>query len=441
MTASFGTGERAPQVFVPASPPDAGTHRAMMVLLSLGMLASLVALLSFREAVRTQMGAGQFYTHNASKSSLYYAAQAGQIALLTGAGAIGLITISFRAFQAGYLWRVLAYFAAGLLMTVRGYALPELLSTKLFDAWGPVPIILSSLAFVAARQSSWAVLNKFFNALGIVFSILTLLFIAQLQSLTRAEAVASLTSILNVLFWPASWIALRAYATSDTWRRFRFVPLSIYAAGSLFVQTRLNIVMIAAALAAYVYLQGQRRALRAPAGIAALAGVLWCAGFSAIFLAETPVASRIGGVAESFWARTTEDTRTGQLVDFVKDVQPYELLLGRGAMATWTWGGIEWKGGTDVGYLTLLFFGGVPLLVTYIWMHLAPARVAFDAAAPDFQRVAGCIVLLWALRMFSSSYPSIGLDYYPVLLSVGICVARTGSDGVFRDVQTAGSGG
>jgi len=39
------------------------------------------------------------------------------------------------------------------------------------------------------------------------------------------------------------------------------------------------------------------------------------------------------------------------------------------------------------------------------------------------------VVLLWGLRMFSSSYSGLGIDYYPILFCVGICISRDTSGG------------
>ena len=85
--------------------------------------------------------------------------------------------------------------------------------------------------------------------------------------------------------------------------------------------------------------------------------------------------------------------------------------------------GAEWEG-TDVGYLSLLFFGGVPLLVTYIAVHLKPCFSALGRNVPASQQTAACVVLLWGLRMFSSTYPGTSLESYPVLFFVGACISK-----------------
>jgi hypothetical protein len=146
--------------------------------------------------------------------------------------------------------------------------------------------------------------------------------------------------------------------------------------------------------------------------------------FIAIFLRDSKMIEKVGNVAAAFSSRIDEDTRTGQLVWFADSVAPGELVLGRGSLATWNWEGVAWTGGTDIGYLTLLFFGGVPLLFTYVWAHVGPALRAFGKGESGIQCTAACIVLLWAVRMFSSSYPNLSLEYYPILLCLGMCIYR-----------------
>ena len=88
------------------------------------------------------------------------------------------------------------------------------------------------------------------------------------------------------------------------------------------------------------------------------------------------------------------------------------------------WDGVNWDGGTDIGYLSLLFFGGVPLMVTYTHVHVVPAGLIVSRTVNEWQLPAAGVVSLWGLRMLSSEYPSLTLEYYPVLLCLGACIAR-----------------
>ena len=102
-----------------------------------------------------------------------------------------------------------------------------------------------------------------------------------------------------------------------------------------------------------------------------------------------------------------------------------DLLFGRGARATWNWPGMSprWAGGTDVGYLSLLFFGGIPLLVTWCAVHLGPPLRVLRSGDDGARLAAAAVALLWGVRMLSSSFPSLALDYEVVLLCVGACAA------------------
>lgn len=402
--------------------PEGTADRKVLVLMTLGMIASVIAFLSLREAFRTQLKANEFYSENIVKSQLFYIAHAAQIGLLMLAGTLACVLTDIRTIGQGYIFRFVIFLGATLLMTFRGY--PEIFSIKIFDGSGPFPCLLSVLIFVGLRRSNWPAIERIFTGLTVTFSVFTILGIAQLRTFTRYEAVAGLTGTLNILFWPASWIALKEYEEGDIWGYFRFGPALLYAIGSLFTQTRLNFVMLFALLLAYAYVQYKRDALRIFGWIATLAAFVWIGLFTVIFLSDVKAVEKVTDVAKAFSSRMDEDSRTGQLQSFAENVPASELLLGRGSLATWLWDNVEWRGGTDVGYLTLLLYGGVPLLVAYFWTHIAPGLRAFARNEAGIQCTAACVVLLWGLRMFSSSYPGLSLEYYPLLLCLGICLHK-----------------
>jgi len=261
---------------------------------------------------------------------------------------------------------------------------------------------------------------------AVLFSALILMGMAGLQTFSRQEGVATLTGFLNVLFWPASWIALREYPRDSVARRFRFVPTAIYSLGTLFTQTRLNVVMVIALLAVYSIVQHKRKAPQGITWIVGIALAVWMVLFTAIFLRDSRPYQNAQIAAAAFSERIDQDSRTGQIRRFFQDVQPQELLLGRGSLATWYWPGIDlkWRGGTDIGYLTLLFYGGVPLLFAYFAAIIAPGIAMFARSPATWQLPAAGIVVLWSIRMFSSSYPGMSLESYPVLFCVGACLSR-----------------
>jgi hypothetical protein len=390
------------------------------------MIASVVAYLSYQDALRSQLKSDQFYSPDIVKPMFYYAAYAVQLTMLMSAGLVAWFTMDSRTLQRNYFWRLALLIGAALLMTLRGFSFSDLLSTKIVDMSGPFPFILAILVFVGARRGNWRFLNTTMMASAVLFSVLVLMGMTGLQTFSRQEGVASLTGFLNVLFWPASWIALREYAPDSVARHFRFVPIAIYSLGTLFTQTRLNVVMVIALLAVYSIVQYKRKAPQGITWIVGIALAVWMILFTAIFLKDSGAFQNAQIAATAFSERIDQDSRTGQIRRFFEDVQPQELLLGRGSLATWYWPGIDlqWRGGTDIGYLTLLFYGGVPLLLAYFAAILAPGIAIFAKRPATWQLPAAGIVVLWAIRMFSSSYPGMSLESYPVLFCVGACLSR-----------------
>jgi len=390
----------------------------------LGMIASLVTFMSFQQALKNQLRPDELYSSNIVKSQLYYVAHATEIALLVSAGIVALLSASWKAIERGYLLRFALFLGAVLLMTAKGYSFSELLSTKLVDLSGPFPFFMSVLVFIGARRRNWTFLGPTMVIMAVLFSILTLQGIAGLQTFTRQEGVASLGAILNALYWPASWVALKDYPKHSFAGRLRFVPIAMFSFGSLFTQTRLNFVMIFALLGVYAYVQRRRRIPQAAAWIFGVILAVWMGLFTAVFLKDTRAFQKVESVADAFSSRFTEDTRTGQVLSFAQSVQLHELMLGRGSLATWNWNGVAWRGGTDIGYLTLLFYGGIPLLVTYVATHLQPCLTVFRKNRTTWQLAGAGVVLLWWFHLLSSGYPAAVLEYYPILFCVGACISR-----------------
>jgi len=398
--------------------------RLSLALLSAGMLAGLVAYVTYDAASLQQLAPGEFLPSNLVKPPLYYAAYAMEIILVAAAGLFALVNANLRRIQRGFFIWLALLAGAAMLMAARGLAPAEFLSTKIVDGTGPVAIMISVLVFIGAKRSNWVVLEKIMFALTIVFSCLALYRMAGLQTFTRVEGFANLGNILNALYWPAAWLALRGFPSDSFVNRIKLIPIVIYTFASLFTQTRLNFVMVFALFVIYAIVQRKRRSPQAGLWIGLAMLAVWVALFTGIFLRDSRAIDHLQDVTSAFADRVAEDTRTEQLTAFFQAVAPSELILGRGSLATWDWDGYDWRGGTDLGYLTLLLYGGIPLLVTYIAVHVKPCVTALFGSASDWRLAGAGVGVLWAIRMFSSSYPGLSIDYYCVLFCVGAAISR-----------------
>src|SRR4029077_4171130 len=76
--------------------------------------------------------------------------------------------------------------------------------------------------------------------------------------------------------------------------------------------------------------------------------------------------------ATAFWDRTGEDTRSAQFVNFFAKVPPSTFLIGIGIPRQNEFNGLG-EMGIDLGYVNILFLGGIPALSLYYAIHLLPA--------------------------------------------------------------------
>lgn len=401
-------------------------RRLPVFLAIVGMAASTVALWFYVQALPTFVQQGYAFDYGygrVAKPALYYAAHGVELFCLCSGGLVAL-SYAPRHLIRRYVFTFSLFFSSCVLMTLRGYSLSGAISAQIFANTGPFVFIVSVVMFVGVHPGNWKLLDKLFLWMAITYSAFVVVGMGGVHSANRWEAILALQNYLNVLFWPATWLLLRPGAWTSLWGWFSYAPLAVYAAGSILTQSRLNCVMTVGALGACTYLQRRRHRPMVPKLILAVALGLGLILISPTFLNDTQYVRTLQASANAFLSRIDEDTRTGQLIEFFKDVHISELLLGRGSLATWNWTGSAYTSGTDVGYLSLLFFGGVPLLFTYILVHIAPALGAISHPQSEWQRSCAAIALLWALRMCSSEYPTLTAEYYLVLLCMGGCLGQ-----------------
>jgi hypothetical protein len=385
------------------------------------MIASTIAGWIYVQVLPRYVTPDVFDYSRVEKPQLFYVAHGVEILGICIAGIMGLREVH-RSVLRKYGTRLVLFLSAGLLMAVRGYSVSTATSTRIVDSTGPITVIISLLIFVGAQPAYWPFLDKLFLYTAMGDSVLVGAGMIALRSPTRWEAVLSLNSFLNVLYFPATWLLIAPASRQLVSRLLRLFPFSVYALGSIFTETRLNWVMIAGALIAYASIERRRGIPIAPKVFLAIVLGLWLFLFSAAYLGESNFIHSLEDSAGLFLSRLDEDTRGNQISQFFSNVPLSDLALGRGSLASWAWGPMEWTGGTDIGYLSLLFFGGLPLLLSYLLLHILPAFRAWNKPQTNYQLSCAVIALLWALRMFSSSYPGLGIDYYTVLLCIGGCL-------------------
>jgi hypothetical protein len=352
-------------------------------------------------------------------STGYYVCYSAQLAFALCAGIHALLRARDNGIPRRYVLWLIALVIVGLEISIRTYTLNNWFSTLIVWPTGPLSCVISLLILVGAGRNSGRWLAPFMAHLAVASSVVALVRMAEIQTAERWEAVVVLTPILNVLFWPAAFLVLQ-HGTARRTSITRLLPILVYIVGSIYTQTRLNFVMLAGLLGLHAFIIIRRGGRLLPFYTAMLFTASLAIGL-AVFVGGRVVRNVTASVT-AFHGRLDDDTRTGQLKDFIRDFRPTEVFFGRGALATWKWAGMNWQWGTDVGYLSLIFFGGIPLLTSYFVVHIRPGTVFFTRNCPALTQACAGVVVLFAIRMLSSTYPSLSVEYYPVLLCVGFCV-------------------
>lgn len=409
----------------PGARPPASRNGGLVVLLTCVALAGgVVTASAMSEARVAAVMQGFERDEDLPKTPVYYAAHALQLLAMLSAGTLAFLTRD-RRLPLVYDLRMAALIGAGALMSVRGMTLGEFFTSRVVGSTGPLVAVVSLLVFAGAADPRFRRFAHVLDAFAVLMSVAVLQQLAGVRSTERTEVVAQLGNYVDLLYWPAAWMILKPSLGASTAQRvFRWLPVAVFTIASVFTQTRLNFVMLALLFAAFGYVE-VRRGVAAAQNLVALTVLFLFIVIAASWGSGTRFAGLADQSAVAFRERLLHDSRTHQIVSFFADVAPHELVLGRGSRATWNWPGMSprWAGGTDIGYLSLLFYGGIPLLFTWLLVHVAPAvNVLRSRAAKGVELTAALIVMLYAVRMFSSTFPRLAPEYYAVLLCVGACM-------------------
>lgn len=318
--------------------------------------------------------------------------------------------------------------------SLRTYSLEDWLGKKAIHPGGVICYVLCGIALISISPYAWKVLDKCFMCLAGVLSISALILIGTLRTGARWETVATLNGLLNPLFWYASWTLLRPHSKAGLWANsIRFIPLSVVLLCAVLTQIRLHFVMVILTLIASLYAAKRRRRvnIRSSATVmfSLLTGVLvlllvlpWLAQSNATKdFFELPYTQLLG--------RLFDDTRSPQLSEFFLQVSPLDLLLGKGAFASYTWSGslgADYASGVENLYVSLAFYGGAPLLIAFCGTLLLPAVRVLNSQLSDIRLSLSLMVVLWFLRMAISTSLSVSLDFYVLPLCVGGCLRVRG---------------
>jgi hypothetical protein len=277
--------------------------------------------------------------------------------------------------------------------------------------------------FAGIEERTWIFVSATAQILAYVTGALTLRLLLADTNYTAFHGYSRYIEYAILLTWLGGWTILSSVQA----RGWKLIPPGLLYAvmlwNALYSQSRswlINTILIALVFAARctrtISARGRIVAVALPLVLVAVtAAAVW-----------TLRAESAGLAIENFTARTADDTRSAQYVDFFADVAPSELLIGRGPKGTWYWPEVGDYRYFDNGYLWILFIGGVPMLVSYFVIVVIPGLRAIRLKRNGPAATAATLVLVWALALTGlSTYtlPSLTTTHLFVALLVGRCYA------------------
>lgn len=300
------------------------------------------------------------------------------------------------------------------IMAARTLQPHDLVTYTIYSSLAPLCVLASCLIFASADRGSWRFLSSAIAWGSLLVALLAFAEIAQLRSATREEAYWRLYTYSSILEVGAvvsyAWFAGRGRPLLGA------IPVLALAAASIVMQTRLMLIELVCLAGFLMLFSRWKVSLTAVASfflvVLMLAWTVWLVRYSSL------VESWIPSSVHAFYERSDEDTRSGQFVNFFSKVPAETFFLGVGIPREGEFNGLGSKG-IDLGYVNILFLGGIPALLLYFSIHIAPSLRCLGSRFDLVDAACLSSVLTYGVRLFSSTIPSIEPQCLILMLLVG----------------------
>jgi len=388
------------------------------ILFILGLIASGVNLVALMQARKLSSG----YDDELVKTTIFYISHLAQIIFLMAAGVIAFFRKMRRSGNTNHRLAFGAYILALIAMTINGYSFNDLFSLKIVAATGPMPLLMSLLLYVGAWRRDWRLHDFVFKWVGLFTTLAIVFNVISLPSSDRIVVESYLWGYMQVYIWVVIWFFFRPSGKTRMEKVIRWGPFILYVLVAILQQGRSRIIWSFLILVGYFYAIRRNNQSLVTGSMSLLLSITIFILIVMLFADESNYMNMFNEAGNALINRIDEDSRSDQFIKFFEEVSPWELVLGRGAMATWTWNRVVERTSLDNWWMTALFIGGIPLVVGYFWVHVIPAWRRFKTAK-NINLVCAFIVLLWCVKLLLSEAPYFMLNTYLVLLCLGPCLA------------------
>lgn len=286
--------------------------------------------------------------------------------------------------------------------------------TSIFDQVGLL-VVASSVLLALGGSKAWASMPRLFAFAAVLASMAVLVSFVSWEPGNRAAGIREFRGYSYLLM--STLLFALAYPAQRAWKLvFGGGAIAAFTVVAVATETRAAFVFLATALIFYGYLCRQSWSRAGLAFVAAL--VIICASLFLVF-------DLFGSGSVGLGARLYEDTRTAQLINFLRVIEIWEFIAGSPAAGNDArFAGELNRWGVDSGLLAILYVGGVPLLLGYLWLHVRPAVGCLKTTRlTPSDAAAVATVLAFSIQMISSEMPALSEGYILVLVMMGRCLA------------------
>lgn len=404
-----------------------GADKLITVLLSAGLIMGLITMLIDSQALASlSMVAYADIYDQMVRARGYRELKILEILAVVSAGIIAYVTEGRYCVPrwARILFAVMLLWMTGhaFLAFYDGFSNSELINQKGPAVWWAMLVI-----FCGCSKRRWKTIYPIIVFIVIVGSLEMAFRISTLSgTFARVQAGRTLQISLQIMLWSAPVVFLIPGKTL-LGSFFSLIPLGLITVSAVITGTRSWVVICAIYFFLIIKLKlkniksiGEKQLI--------LLGLSFgvCISF---YLLLVVFPTQLENGVDILLGRLDADSRTWQLEQFFANVPLSDLLTGTGPRGLWWMGNREY-GYVDGTYFFMLFLGGAPLLITYLFIIVYPAIKCFFKyklslyGSLDFTCI--FLVLIWALVLsglgtFTS--PEAKMSHYLIALCAGRCWA------------------
>ena len=280
--------------------------------------------------------------------------------------------------------------------------------TGLMDIKGIGPWMTLGLIFVSFEDNRYNLFKRFLYISVVVISILVFYNLNDFGvGLFRGQALAKYRVYATNLVWITPFVFL-ILKNNKKLQALRFFALFIGISTALIIQTR-SFLLIYLLVIIFDFFYTRKKTVYFIGG--AVLGLL----FVYILLNTESFSASY----ELLLARGTEDSRSNQLIEFLSQLNFFDLIVGKGFNSTWYFGGYPYLY-LDNQWLLLIWWAGLIPATMYFYLTAIIPFKLFIKKDQDYEtRVESFILIIWTLACAGLAiYSTMSVDFFFFIICV-----------------------